>query len=109
MTQDYTVGKEENSDELHILIENYDLCVFNVEPLFDVDGQSRITDEDDGYVVPPSTFTLRVYNHHTIKDDLEFCWDGIWLTNLSQGWKMHLGPDNGGLIQIGDESGATVH
>ena len=109
MTQDYTVAKEKDSDELLIRIEEYDLSVFNVEPLFDVDGQSRFTDEKDGYVIPPSTFTLRVYNHHTIKGDLEFCWDGIWLTNLSQGWKMHLGPDNGGLIPIGDEPGTVIH
>ncbi len=109
MTADYTVGKEAGNDELFIRTEQYDLCVFNVEPLYDVDGQSRFTDDGDGYVIPPSTFTLRIYNHPTIKGDLEFCWDGVWLTNLSQGWKMHLGPDNGGLIPIGNEPGTVIH
>ena len=107
MSRDYTV--EKYNDELLIRLEEYELCVFNVEPLFDVDAQSRIIDDHEGYAVPPSTFTLRIYNHPIQKGDLEFCWDGIWLINLSQGWKMHLGPDNGGLIPLGGKPEPVIH
>lgn len=84
---------------------DYRIDLLHVESLDEDDGW----EDDEVVALPPCTFSLRVYNHPIYENDLEFFWDGLWLTNLSENWKMHFGENGGELIRLSSDDGSFVH
>jgi hypothetical protein len=72
---------------------------FDYEVLFfegiDRDAQPEWPDESSWAVhYPPGTFTIRMLEGPLKDKDLEFCWDGIYLTCLTGGWRIQMGIDD---------------
>ena len=86
------------SGELLLFIGDYDFDLFDIEYIVSGDEQTRYTDDGTGIVLSPCTFRMRLYNHPLYRADQEFCWDGLWLMNISEGWKMHFGEDAQSLL-----------
>ena len=82
------------SGELLLFIGDYDFDLFEIEYLLKGNDETRYTEDGTGIVLSPCTFTMRVYDHPVYQDDLAFCWDGLWLINVSEGWKMHFGDES---------------
>ena len=65
--------------------------------------------EEHQTVLEPSTFTVTFLEEHpVIKQGLDVLWDGTFLWNFTQGWKMHLDVDSD-LILLRDPEKTTVH
>ena len=102
-----SMGADRSHLPLHL--EKYSLDVSDGEPLFDEGAQAISLEDGPDLTIWPSAFTMRIHNPSTLKEETAFCWEALWLVNLSKGWKMHLDPPNGGLIPISDASGPVLH
>ena len=79
--------------ELVLFIGDYDFDLFDIEYLIRENEEARYTEDGAGIVLSPCTFKVRLYDHPSCEGELAFCWDGLWLMNISDGWKMQLGLD----------------
>ena len=88
---------------------DYEIDVINWKPIEDIFPEDIPVVEEHQTATMPATFTIKFLEEHpVINEDQEYLWDGTFLWNFTQGWKMHLDVDSE-LIPLSDTGEMTIH